>query len=153
MNPGTFVLFLVLPRHLVNTDMQARFQTVPRAEARTVWETEVAAEALIFIHAPTKRQFFAVLSGLKNCPVNFFGKTCSFFQAPLSSSPATPSRQASPPFQRTTSWSFRWTQNRVLRSAGILYKLHPMRVRSCAVARGEYRCVIGNVAITHRRLS
>lgn len=61
LNPRTFVLLLVLPRHLVNTDMQARFQTVPQKQGDR-WETE--AEALIFIHAPTKRQFFAVLSGL-----------------------------------------------------------------------------------------
>jgi len=44
--------------------MQARFQTVPRAEAEMVGNGGREPEALIFIHAPTKRQFFAVLSEL-----------------------------------------------------------------------------------------
>jgi len=45
--------------------MQARFQTVPRAEAEMrEGNGGREPEALIFIHAPTKRQFFAVLSEL-----------------------------------------------------------------------------------------
>lgn len=66
LNSEALVLFPVLQRrrHLVNTDMQPRSQTVRRAGGRAAGGLERAKSALIFIHAPAKRQFFAVLSGL-----------------------------------------------------------------------------------------
>lgn len=49
---------------------------------------------------------------------------------------ATPSRRASPLFN-ALGGPFDGRRTALLHFAGILYKLHPMRVRSCVVARGR----------------
>lgn len=97
-NSGTFVLFLVLSRHLVNTDMQARFQTVPGAEAGRPVGNGGRGRSLNFYSCTDETAIFRSIKWALKLSGQFLRQDVLLFSSTAIIVAATPSRRASPPF-------------------------------------------------------
>jgi len=96
-NPGTFVLFLILSRHLVNTDMQARFQTVSRADAGMVGNGG-RDRSLNFYSCANETAIFRSIKWALKLSGQFLRQDVLLFSSTAIVVAATPSRRASPLF-------------------------------------------------------